>query len=128
VSDAVTIQGSIQATPNDASLSGLPQVLATLAESFVVGTTVVPGRYDLTSDSPQSVSLGSMTVGANMVIVKPIGVQHVKLTVTSADGASQSFPVDTILILVSQNNPITALALTRDPGVETLVEVTLGGS
>jgi hypothetical protein len=123
--DVLAITGTVQTTPSDITSSGLPSVIAQLAETMLLSTRSVPGRYDLTSDSPQAVSLGALTA-VNFLFIKVSGGGHVRVRVTSTDGATQAVPVDSVYFSTCSLVAITAIDLTRDPGVETLVDVILG--
>jgi hypothetical protein len=79
----------------------------------------------LSADAPLSVSFGSGVVSAAVVILKATGGK-VRARLTSADGSQQAVPVDDLLVLISQSVPITAIDLTRVPGVLTTVDVFLG--
>lgn len=125
MADVFTLTGVLQTQPANASASGLPSVIAQLAVNLLLNTRTVPGEYDLTSDSPQTVSFGALT-GANVVFIQVNGGGHVRVRATSSDGTQQAWPVDTCLLSICSLVPITALDLTRDAGVETLVDVILG--
>lgn len=99
-----------------------PEVLAQLEEGLYLTDKVV-GSYTLGSDSPVSVSLGSLT-GAHVVILR--ASSKVRARLTSSDGGAQSAPVDPLLVLISSAVAVTALDLTRLPGVSTEVSVFLG--
>jgi hypothetical protein len=79
----------------------------------------------LNADAPLSVSFGSGVASAAVVILKATGGK-VRARITSADGSQQSIPVDDLLVLIAQSVPITAIDLTRVPGVSTTVDVFLG--
>jgi hypothetical protein len=125
MSDVFTLTGVLQTQPAIASASGLPSVIAQLAVSMVLQTRTAPGEYDLTTDSPVNVSFGALT-GANLVFVQVNGGGHVRVRATSSDGTLAAWPVDNCLLSICSLVPITALDITRDPGVETLVDVILG--
>jgi hypothetical protein len=122
--DVFSLVGTLKSDPTDTSASGLTSVLAQIAETMVLQTKGIPGEYDLTSDSAQAVAFGAMP-SVNIVFVKVKAGGHVKVRFTSSDGATQAVPVDSMLLVISQRVSITAVDITRDPGVETLVDVYL---
>lgn len=103
--------------------SGVASGQVSLFETLALAKVTSSGEYTLLSDSPQAVSFGSVT-NAHVVILSSNA--HVVLTITSADGTSQTFPLDGVLYLSSKSVPITAITLTRNAGVDTTVEVSLG--
>ncbi len=78
----------------------------------------------LTVDTPVVVSLGGLT-NVHVLVIKTIGGK-IQLRVTSADGSTQAFPVDTFLMLITQSVPITAIDVTRVANTETQVHVFMG--
>lgn len=117
--NTVTLTGTL-ASQISASLAGYPSTITELAERFNTGQVVVKS-YTLSADAAQVVQLDGLS-GVNFLMVKTDG-NHVKLTVSSADGASHSVPVDTLYISISRTVAYTALSLTRDAGVSTDVTV-----
>lgn len=104
--------------------SGSPNVSLSLDETMTLKSTPVVGEYTLSADAIQAVSLGGLA-GVNVLVVKATGGK-VKLTLTSADGATQAIPVDGLAVVLSRSVPYTAIALTRVSGTLTTVKVTLG--
>ncbi len=125
MTDTLAITGSLQTQPTNPSASGLSSVLTQLAETLVLQSKCVPGEYDLTSDSPQVVSFGALAQ-INFFFIKINGGGHVRVRITSSDGTQQAIPVDQISLNICSLVAITAMDLTRDPGVETLVDIILG--
>ena len=117
----LTLVGSIGLQPTVGSPSGVPALTTPLSELATVGV-FTPSAYTLIADAPVAVMLGGVSV-VNMLQVKVVSGGHVRVRVTSADGATQAIPVDTVLILMTRAIGITAIDLTRDLGVETVVEV-----
>ena len=117
------LTGGYTNTPLDGVPSLAPNVDAPLDESMVI-TKKTEYDVDLTVDAPVAVQFGGV-VNAHVIIVKTIGGK-VKVRLTSADGAQQSVPVDSTIILISQSVPITAIDLTRVPATPTQVRVYLG--
>jgi len=125
MADTLTLTGTLQTAPTNPSASGLTGVVSQLAEALTLQTKGIPGEYDLTSDSPQSVSFGALPV-VNVLWVKVNGGGPVTVSVTSAAGTSQAWPVDSFLCLFTQRVNITAVTLTRPAGVESFVDVFIG--
>jgi hypothetical protein len=126
MADTLTLTGTLQTAPTNPSASGLTAVVCAISEAMTLATKGIPGEYDLTSDSPQSVSFGALA-HINVLQVKVNGGgPAVTVTVTSAAGTSQAWPCDSFLYLESQSVNITAVTLTRPPGVETFVDVFIG--
>jgi hypothetical protein len=123
--DTLTMTGTLQTAPTDPSASGLTAVVSAIAEALVLQTKGIPGEYDLQSDSPQSVSFGALPQ-VNVLQVKVYGGGPVTVSVTSSAGTTQAWPVDSFLFLITQRVNITAITLTRSPGVETWVDVFIG--
>ncbi len=111
--------------------SGQPVVDVPLNEVVTLSLSSTQ-TIELIGDSPVTVLLpgpSSANPGgpqANCLLIKIVG-PRVKATITTADGAAQVIPVDPLLILNSEGaSPITALTLTRTPGVDTFAYVFLG--
>lgn len=81
-------------------------------------------QLTLTNDSPALLPLGGLS-SINTLIVKCVGGK-VRVRITSADGSQQAVPVDTFLALISASVQITAVDVTRTPGVQTIVRYFLG--
>lgn len=81
------------------------------------------GEFELTDDSPVSVPLAALS-RAHAVFVKTVGGK-VRVRLTSADGSSQAIPVDSMLLLISESVPFTAIDITRAAGVPVTVRVLL---
>jgi hypothetical protein len=124
MTDFLQFTGTLQSTPTDPSASAQPSVLAQIAESLVLKRLSDPGQYDLTADAAVPISLGAIA-NVNVLMVKVTG-GPVTLRVTSAAGATQSIPVDSFFYVMTGTVPITAIDVTRSPGVETFVDVILG--
>lgn len=117
------VQGSFVAEPSDGLPSG-SLYCATALDETVGLSRMLSATYDLTADSPVTVSMGGLTSAA-VVAVKVTG-SKVDATLTSADGTAQTIPVDSLALLISETAPFTALALTRTTGIAARVEVFLG--
>lgn len=120
--DAFKLEGSFSVRPLGAPLSFAPEIGAPISETRNV-KAVQQYNVTLTNDLPLSVSFGGVT-NAHLVILKSLAGK-VGAQITSADGAAQAIPFDTYLILFSESVPITAIDLTRQPAVETMVRIFL---
>ena len=115
---------SIQAIPGAYASSGVPVTSIPINTAYTLALQNAVS-YDLSSDSPVSIPVPGVS-GANIVLITVTG-SRVKATLTSADGSAQVIPVDPTFYLESTTvSPITALTLTRTPGVDTLVSIFLG--
>jgi len=123
MADALTIAGSLTTIPSYGSPSGVPSMETPIAIKMQLSQTQT-SKYVLLSDVPQVVAFGGVA-SANVLMVSTL-YGHVVVTVTSNDGASQSFPADPMALIVSRSVPFTAVSITRDTGVDTTVEVFLG--
>lgn len=122
-SDLLTLNADMTVVPALGAPSGFPSLVFQLTEKLVLQNRVQE-RYVLVADAPQAVALTGLT-GAHVVVLRALG-GHVAVALTSADGSAQVVPLDDWMALISRAVPFTALTLTRDPGVETTVEVFLG--
>jgi hypothetical protein len=77
-----------------------------------------PGQVDLLTDGPTAIPLPVGATNINFLYMKVQGGSPVDLILTSADGSQQIVPVDSLSILYFNNRPVTAVAVTRTPGVE----------
>lgn len=123
MADIFTLTGGFFTRPASGSPSGFPSVEAPISEVFSIDKKVTPS-IDLDTDSPVACDLGNLT-DVNVLIVKAIGGK-VRMRITSADGATQSIPIDSFFVLTSLSVPITALDFTRQAGVLTTVQTFLG--
>lgn len=123
MSDIFAITGSYSATPASGTPSADPIITAALDERQMLATEQY-SQLTLTNDSPVLLPLGGLS-SINVLIVKCVGGK-VRVRVTSADGSQQSVPVDSFLALMSASVPMTAVDVTRTPGVVTVVRYFLG--
>lgn len=123
MADVFRLEGSYQTQPTSGNLSGNPSVDALISERVGIKNKAI-AVYNLTSDSPVSVSLAGMT-GINVLMLKTVGGK-VRVRLTSADGAQQAIPVDSFIALIDLTVPITAIDLTRNPATSTTVQLFLG--
>jgi len=121
----LTFVGTLQDQPSVGNPSGVPSNTIAINEAWLLAHSGVLANFDLSSDSPQAVSFEGLPGGnATVIFVKPIG-GSVDLTLTSGDGSAQVIPCDRVALLASSTVPFTALSLTRQPGVEIVVQVYL---
>lgn len=120
--DAFKLEGSYSIRPLSAPTSFAPEIGAPISETRNV-KAVQQYNVTLTSDSPAAVAFGGVA-NAHLVILKSLSGK-VRARLTSADGTAQAIPFDTYLILFSESVPITAIDLTRQPAVETMVRIFL---
>lgn len=123
MADTFALTGSYSTNPTTGSPSAIPSLTAPLDERMQLENKSVQ-FFDLTADAPVSV-LFSAGFNCNVLVVKSDGGK-VRVSITSADGAVQAVPVDGFLALTSQSVPITAITLTRAPGVQVQVQVFMG--
>lgn len=123
MADVFRLEGSYQTQPTSGNLSGNPSVDALISERVGIKNKAI-AVYNLTSDSPVSVSLAGMS-GINVLMLKTVGGK-VRVRLTSADGAQQAIPVDSFIALIDLTVPITAIDLTRNPATSTTVQLFLG--
>ena len=124
MSDTFKIRGDYLSQPSSGNPSAYPTVSSPIDETLVLSKTPLTAEYVLTADAAQDVAFGHIS-NAHVVIIKTVGGK-VRVRLTSADGSQQSIPVDSLLVLISQSVPFTALDLTRVTGVQTNVKVLLG--
>lgn len=123
MADIFALTGSYSATPASGTPSADPIITAALDERQMLATAQY-SQLTLTNDSPVSLPLGGLS-SINTLIVKCVGGK-VRVRVTSADGSQQAVPVDSFLALISASVPMTAVDVTRSPGVTTIVRYFLG--
>lgn len=126
MSDKFTLQANARATPN--STLPLGSGCPTIDIPFDEEVTLATKNYEevgLSVDTPVAVSFGGVT-NASVVIISTVNGAKVTVRITSADGATQSIPIDDTLILISRSVPVTAIDLTRVPATDTNVKVFLG--
>ena len=123
MADSFQISGEFSTRPLLGVASAIPSVIAPLNEVVQVTKKHLDDQT-LTVDTPVPLSFGGLTE-AHVVIVKVIGGK-VTARFTSADGATQAVPVDTLFVLISLQEPITAIDFTREPSTEPIVSTFLG--
>lgn len=117
------LDGFFDARPARNSPSGESPIPTPIRESV----NLCKKHYDeieLTADTPVAVSFGGLPQ-AEVVVIKVPG-KKVTARLTSADGATQSVPIEELFIDISLSTPFTAIDLTRVTGVTTTAKVFLG--
>lgn len=120
-----TLQGDVTSRPSDCADSGAFTVQARLDERLSLGVAT-QRTYVLDADAPFVVDLTEFAAGVHVLVVKVEPSLHTVLAVTSADGAAQVVPVETLHVTISRTVPITAITLTRTAGQDTTVRLFLG--
>lgn len=123
MSDQFTLGGSWTTSPLVGTPSGIAALAASIDEELVL-TEKFYNSIPLNTDAPVTVNFGGVT-NAHVLILKATGGK-IRARLTSTDGAAQAVPVDDMHVSISRSTPITALDLTRLPGVVTTVDVFLG--
>jgi hypothetical protein len=116
--------GSRRAVPTAADDDGIGTVIIPSDSSVVLEQLICVGEYDLTSDSPLTINLSGVSATVNYIVLRVKG-GYVKAALTSDLGVA-NFYVEPRLELRSDNNPSTALTLTRPLGVEVTVNIFVG--
>jgi len=123
MSDTFRLKGSFTvipapcATDSSGDFDIRSEVLEQLAIKAKVALTV-----SLDADPAEAVNFSDLA-GAHVVVIKSSA--KVVATLTSADGAAQTIPVDTFAVLTSSSVPFTALSLTRVTSIVTTAKVLL---
>lgn len=124
MADQFRLSGGYGTSPaTGAQASGDPQIDANLDERLSLGNKT-SFTVSLAADDVSTVDLCGMT-NIHVLVLRTVGGK-VRARITSADGSTQSVPVDPLLIFISKSVPITALDLTRVAGVPTTVKVFFG--
>lgn len=123
MSDTLTLSGQVAILPDstsDADLSGDFEIKVPLSQTLTLsrkeGVTVV-----LADTTPVAVNLGALVNVHALIIRTNLAIS---VTVTSASGASQVIPVDSLLVLLTATTPITAITVTA--AATAVVRLTLG--
>jgi hypothetical protein len=122
MSQQLKLEGALVIEEAIGDYQGQSQITNVIKESMTVlqyQSTV----YVLSSDSAQTVSLGSLSA-VNVLQLRVVG-NKVRVRITSSDGTSQAIPVDSFLCIISDSVDITAIDLTRTVGSESTVYVTI---
>lgn len=123
MSDKFTVQGSYSVGPQTGGGSGFPSSAVPILESVSLDKSSFQ-TYILDADSVQVVSLGGLDQ-AEVLSIKTVG-GRARVRITTLQGSTQSIPVDSFLMLLSESDPITAIDLLREVGLEVEVRVFLG--
>lgn len=119
----LTFAGSVDLGAPVGNPSGQPQALVSFDEISYT-QRVLTTNIRLTADTAVSLSLGQLAA-VNFLSIRADGGK-VRVRITSADGTSQSIPVDPFLILRCDSVGITAIDITRTAGIDTDVYAVLG--
>lgn len=123
MADTFKLEGVLSTDPAT-GLSSAMSVIGQLDELLSLTYKHVDDVH-LSTDAETAVNFGGGVVSANVVYLKASGGK-VTARFTSADGTKQSVPVDSLLFVISQSVPFTALYLQRVPSTDTVVQVFLG--
>lgn len=121
MADVLRLSGSIGIAPSSGTPSGHASLTVALDEQMSLDHARANLHYLLATDAAKVVDLDSLSV--SFVLVR--ATAKVKVRITSADGATQAIP-GTFLVIRTEDVPITAIDITRQPGIETQVDVTIG--
>ena len=124
MSDDFRLEGFWRSEPKVAALvsSGCPTLQTPLLEQVLLAKKQFTD-VALDADPVEAVPFGDVT-SAHVVMIKT--TKKVTVRLTSSEGALQIVPVDSILQLISESVPYTAIDLQRVAGQATSVKVFLG--
>jgi len=121
MADLLRLAGSIAIAASSGSPSGHAALAIPVDEQWPVDHARGNLHYLLITDAARVVDLDGLTI--NFLMVRASA--KVRTRITSADGSTQSIP-GTFLLLRSEDVPISAVDITRQPAVETSVDITIG--
>ncbi len=121
MADLLRLSGTIAASASTGSPSGHAALNAAIDEQLSVDHARANLHYLLTADAAQDVAMDGLS--ACFIMVRASA--KVKVEVTSADGTAQAIP-GTFIVVRSEDVPFTAISITRQPSIETNVDVMLG--
>lgn len=124
MSETLLLTGQLSTNPTHSSCGEDPDhsMVVTLQEAMSI-TAKQSIAFTVPSDAAFPIDL-SATPNVNALFIDASA--KVKLTITTADGATQVIPVDPMMIWFSASVPITALSITRVPSTDTTVRLILG--
>jgi hypothetical protein len=124
VAENFTLEGFWRSEPkvSGAAASGCPTLHTPTNEKVLLAKKQF-ADVALDADPAEAVPFGDLT-NAHVVMIKTNRKVTVRLTTT--EGATQIVPVDTVLQLISESVPYTAIDLQRVVGQSTSVKVFLG--
>ena len=117
MAETFSISGSWRTTPS-AGAQGDITALADLFTTMVIKRKQVT-ELDLTSDPVVAVALGG---SIHVLSVRTVG-GRANIRITTAGGSTQVVPVDTLVVIVTDGYPITALDVQRETGVNVQVSL-----
>lgn len=112
---SVKIEPNVGAPSADPTLDSLLDETVTLLRRNVQELALAAGALNV------AVAMGPVT-SAHALIIKTVG-GGVTARLTSAAGATQVVPIDSLLILLSATQPITAIDLSSTPAVTVKVQM-----
>ncbi len=123
MSDTLLLTGQLAINPPrscaaDSDLS----TIVNLSESMTLAAKQTVS-FVIPSDAAFPIDL-TATPNVNMLFIDASA--KVMLTITTADGAVQTLPVDPMMLWFSSSVPITALSVTRVAATDTTVHLILG--
>ena len=116
------LTGSVAIGPASGSPSGVFAGGIPISEAVAIDHGRGNLQYDLVADTPQTVSLD----GRNVIAILVKASAKIVTRISTLSGlVTQSIP-GTFFVLRTEDDPITAVDVTRQPGVETIVDITIG--
>lgn len=124
MSENFTLEGFWRSEPKTTGVvaSGCPTFNTPIAETVLLAKKQFTD-VALDADAVEAVPFGDV-VNAHVVMMK--ATRKVTVRLTTSEGATQIVPVDTVLQLISESVPYTAIDLQRVVGQSTSVKVFLG--
>jgi len=122
MADTFSLTGSWSSVPAASTPSGYPAFTAPLAESATLEAKLYQ-TIELTSNPAQAVTFGTLTEAHVLIIAS---TAKIVASISSTDGATQTIPVENLLVLLNDSVPVTALSIQRFAGQDTTVYVFLG--
>jgi hypothetical protein len=122
MSDTYHLLGSFTTEPATGLPSGGASVATPLDDTVMLAHKEC-SDINLTVDTAVVVPFGGVT---NAHVVFLYAANKIKARITTADGTTQSIPVDPLLKMITLSVPVTAIDLTRVAGSATLVQYFLG--
>lgn len=122
MADTFSLVGSWSSNPATGNPSAYPGFNAPISERKTLELKLFQA-IELTSNPAVSVSFGTLTEAHVLIIAT---TAKVVATITSSDGATQTIPVENLLILINDSVPVTALSIQRFAGQDTTANIFLG--
>lgn len=122
MADTFTISGDWASVAASGTPNGYPAFTAPLAVRKTLESKLFQS-VELTANQAVAVTFGTLTAAHVLIIAS---TAKLKVTVTSTDGATQSFPCENLLMLINDSVPITALTIQRFAGQDTTANIFIG--